>query len=314
VEEFITTQKMNPHIDPSLAIWGWEVPVYLFLGGLSAGILVLAAVSVLRKDRNAVTIQRLILAVPALLGLGMFALFLDLEHKFYVFRFYTAFIPTSPMSWGSWILLLTVPAMVVLMVATARSAWPGFVQRFDSRPALADLIRFAEQNKRGAAWVTLLLAISLGIYTGILLSAYGARPFWNSAILGPLFLASGLSAAAALAQLGSASVSEKHFYERLDLGLIAIELLLVGLFVINMMSGSLQAQRAADILLGGPMTVFFWVFVISLGLLLPMILEVLHLKSRAVPAILAPLLVIAGSLVFRFFVVEAGQLTTWISY
>jgi formate-dependent nitrite reductase membrane component NrfD len=314
VEEFITTQKMNPHIDPSLAIWGWEVPVYLFLGGLSAGILVLAAVSVLRKDRNAVTIQRLILAVPALLGLGMFALFLDLEHKFYVFRFYTAFIPTSPMSWGSWILLLTVPAMVVLMVATARSAWPGFVQRFDSRPALADLIRFAEQNKRGAAWVTLLLAISLGIYTGILLSAYGARPFWNSAILGPLFLASGLSAAAALAQLGSANASEKHFYERLDLGLIAIELLLVGLFVINMMSGSMQSQRAADIILGGPMTVFFWVFVISLGLLLPMILEVLHLKSRAVPAILAPLLVIAGSLVFRFFVVEAGQLTTWISY
>ena len=30
--------------------------------------------------------------------------------------------------------------------------------------------------------------VALGIYTGILLSALGARPLWSSAILGPLFL------------------------------------------------------------------------------------------------------------------------------
>ena len=42
----------------------------------------------------------------------------------------------------------------------------------------------------------LRFGIALGIYTGILLSAMVARPLWNSAILGPLFLFSGLSAAA----------------------------------------------------------------------------------------------------------------------
>ena len=41
-----------------------------------------------------------------LLNAGMGALFLDLTHKLYVWRIYTTFQPTSPMSWGSWVLLL----------------------------------------------------------------------------------------------------------------------------------------------------------------------------------------------------------------
>ena len=30
----LTTTRHNPLIDPSLHVWGWEIPVYLFLGGL----------------------------------------------------------------------------------------------------------------------------------------------------------------------------------------------------------------------------------------------------------------------------------------
>ena len=44
----------------------------------------------------------------------------------------------------------------------------------------------------------MLVGIALGIYTGILLGTLGARPLWNSALLGPLFLFSGLSTAAAV--------------------------------------------------------------------------------------------------------------------
>ena len=39
---------------------------------------------------------------------------------------------------------------------------------------------------------------ALGIYTGILLGSFSARPFWNSGALGPLFLVSGMSSAAIL--------------------------------------------------------------------------------------------------------------------
>ena len=30
----ITTPRHNPLVDPHLTVWSWEIPVYLFLGGL----------------------------------------------------------------------------------------------------------------------------------------------------------------------------------------------------------------------------------------------------------------------------------------
>ena len=29
-------------IDPSLTVWGWEIPVYLFLGGMVAGMMLIS--------------------------------------------------------------------------------------------------------------------------------------------------------------------------------------------------------------------------------------------------------------------------------
>ena len=38
----IEVNRASNMIDPSLTIWGWEIPVYLFLGGVTAGIMILA--------------------------------------------------------------------------------------------------------------------------------------------------------------------------------------------------------------------------------------------------------------------------------
>ena len=94
----------NHHIDPSLHIWGWEIPVYLFLGGLAAGLLVLPALLEMSKGdrRLSGSVQFMPFAALALISLGMVALFLDLEYKVHVWRFYLALMPASPMSWGSW--------------------------------------------------------------------------------------------------------------------------------------------------------------------------------------------------------------------
>ena len=40
----IATTRRNPGIDPYLHVWGWEIPVYLFLGGLVAGLLILSGI------------------------------------------------------------------------------------------------------------------------------------------------------------------------------------------------------------------------------------------------------------------------------
>ena len=90
----ITTTRHNPLVDPHLAVWSWEIPVYLFLGGIVAGMMVLAGINLLRIARGDdpkrfFSVQTPIFAI-VLLSLGMFALFLDLAHKLYVWRVYVA--------------------------------------------------------------------------------------------------------------------------------------------------------------------------------------------------------------------------------
>ena len=100
----LTTTRANHLVDPVLAVWAWQIPVYLFLGGLVAGMMIISGYFLFsgrfRNTRSACFVLPALSLV--LLSLGMLALFLDLEHKLYVWRLYTTFEPLSPMSWGAW--------------------------------------------------------------------------------------------------------------------------------------------------------------------------------------------------------------------
>jgi formate-dependent nitrite reductase membrane component NrfD len=64
-EELIVSGRMNPGIDPYLHIWHWQIPLYLFLGGLAAGILFLQPCIIFwEKKRN---YQRLLNGLTLLL-------------------------------------------------------------------------------------------------------------------------------------------------------------------------------------------------------------------------------------------------------
>jgi formate-dependent nitrite reductase membrane component NrfD len=157
-----------------------------------------------------------------------------------------------------------------------------------------------------------VLGIGLGIYTGILLGSLGARPLWNSAILGPLFLVSGLSTGAAFMMLYGLRDSERVLLGRADMGLIAVELALIGLWLTGLMTGGAAAQEAARTVLGGPFTAAFWTLVVALGLLAPLLAEWLELRHRAVPGRLAAVLVLVGGFALRWILVYAGQHTNWM--
>ena len=91
-EELIISGRMNPYIDPQLNIWHWQIPTYLFLGGLAAGILFFSALFyILRKeDEFPATVKWAPVITPFLLIFGLAALFIDLNHKLYFWRLYTS--------------------------------------------------------------------------------------------------------------------------------------------------------------------------------------------------------------------------------
>ncbi len=310
-EEILVSGRMNDLIDPQLNIWHWEIPLYLFLGGMAAGILCIAAVYYLRGRENdyktAVRITPFL--APILLVIGLLALFADLRHKLFFWQLYTNIRLQSPMSWGAWTLMVITPVSFIWSALHIKDIFPRWDWKFEW---LNEVESFFIKHKKILAWVMLVYGIILGIYTGILLSAFNARPLWNTSILGPLFLASGLSAGAAATLLISKDKAERKQFARVDLVLIGIELFLI----IHMFMGFLASTQvqidAVNMFLGGPFTMSFWIFVVILGMIIPALLEFLELGRFYIPVIVPAILVIFGSMMLRFIIVYAGQVSRWL--
>jgi formate-dependent nitrite reductase membrane component NrfD len=214
------------------------------------------------------------------------------------------------------VLIIIYPVTILQILSTLRQGYPkaaGLVDRFAIGRWVLDL---ANRYKRPIAIVAIPSAVALGIYTGILLSAFNARPFWNSGLLGVLFLVSGLSTAAAFVILMAKDKAEKHFYVLADLGLILVELVLVVLLLINLATGSQQHLQALAYLtsLNG-YALAFWLLFMGMGLLLPLVVEFMELvKENRVLALMGPVLVLLGGYVLRHVMVNLGQETAWQDY
>jgi len=310
-EEIIVSGRMNPMVDPQLHIWHWQIPLYLFLGGLAAGILFFAALYYITgKEKEYTAAVRIApFLTPFLLIIGLLALFIDLRHKAFFWQLYAHIRLQSPMSWGAWTLMVITPVSFIWCALHINDLVPGFKWKQKWLKSLED---FFNKYKKVIAWIMLVYAVILGIYTGILLSAFNARPLWNTSILGPLFLASGLSAGAAAILILSKSPAERRLFAQIDLIVIGIELfLIIHLFMGFMASTQVQID-AAKLFLGGPYTMTFLIFVVILGMIFPAILEMLELRRYHVPAIVPAVLVLFGSLMLRFIIVYAGQASRWL--
>jgi formate-dependent nitrite reductase membrane component NrfD len=157
----------------------------------------------------------------------------------------------------------------------------------------------------------MLLGAMLGVYTGVLLSSFGARPLWNSSILGLLFLTSGLSSAAAFVHLVASDEFEQKLLAKADNAFLTIELVIIGMFLIGLLSSTAVHSDAAMLLLTGPFAPVFWVFVIGLGIVIPLIIQSLAVNHKVAHTAVAPVLVVLGGLILRFVVVQAGQASHW---
>lgn len=310
-EELFVSGRNIPNIDPYLHIWHWQIPAYLFLGGLAAGILFFAGYFVVRgKEKEMPTMVKWapIIALFAII-LGLAFLFWDLKHKLYFWQLYTTIRLESPMGWGSWTLMIITPLSILWIGSYMKEMFPSWDWKFDF------LNRFEAwiiKNRVGLAWIMMIYAIILGVYTGILLSAFNARPLWNTSILGPLFLVSGFSTGLAATIWLSKNKHERKILSQIDLIFIVVELFLITHLFMGFLAGTEVSTEAAQLFLGGQFTVSFWVYVVLLGLILPASLEILELFGRHVPKWLPPVLILFGGLMFRFVMVEAGQITRFL--
>ena len=243
-EELFASGRNIPNIDPYLNIWHWQIPIYLFLGGVAAGILFFAGVFTIlgKENKMSATVKKAPLLVPFLLIFGLFMLFLDLKHKLFFWQLYTTIRLESPMGWGAWVLMIITPISILWSASYVREVFPNWDWKYDFLKTFeAWLIKY----RLWIAWPMAVYAVILGIYTGILLSAFNARPLWNTSILGPLFLVSGMSTAAAVIIMLSKDHKERKIMGRIDLLLIVIELFFIVHLLMGFLAGSEMSQKAS---------------------------------------------------------------------
>ncbi len=310
-EELFASGRNIPNIDPYLNIWHWQIPSYLFLGGLAAGLLLFASFFTImgKENKMEATVKKAPMLVPFILMLGLFFLFLDLKHKLYFWQLYTTIRLESPMGWGSWVLMIITPISILWSASYMKEVFPKWDWKFK---ILNTIEAWLIKNRKIIAWPMAIYAVILGIYTGILLSAFNARPLWNTSILGPLFLVSGMSTAAAVIMLMSKDHKERKIMGRIDILLIVVELFFIIHLFMGFLAGSEVQINAANLFLGGKFTAPFFAFVVILGLIFPAVLEVFELKGYKVPIIIPAVLILLGGLIFRFLMVEAGQITRYL--
>ena len=321
------------HIDilyPHLHVWGFGIPLYLFIGGLAAGILIFATLFYLMgKDKEyTVTVKIATLIPPVIIALGLLFLIGDLRHKAYFWQLLTHFRLSSPMSWGAWTLTIVFILSILWPLSFIDDIIEFFSQRgrkkwvkvfewiktvlYEKVKFLGKIVDWFAKNRRPLAIVTLIFSIILGIYTGILLSTMNARPLWNTPILGILFLTSGISTATAAIMWLTNNKEERHLFTRIDFYAIILEMYLIFQMFFNMTQGPEIQVKTAEMFFGGEFTAVFWALFFMLGLVVPWILEILEMKGFKVPVAIPAFLILYGGLLFRVIMVIAGEISSFM--
>jgi formate-dependent nitrite reductase membrane component NrfD len=230
------------------------------------------------------------------------------------------------MSIGSWLLVFfNILSLFYCLAWLSDDQKLALLKRLPGRVAvmLAGPLRHdLSMYRRALATFGLPVSVGVGIYTGVLLGAVQSRPFWNTNLVAQLFLFSALSTGCAVIILAlsckkDAAIAEMRMLYTFDIFFMLLELFIVIPYVIHGELSSQAIQNALRLILGGPFTLVFWLFFFSLGLLLPLVIELkemipvlfhdreLHYTRFASGA--TALLILGGGFLLRYVFVYAGQ-------
>ncbi len=307
-------------------VWPWPIAVYLFLAGLSAGsIMVSLLVKWNRHEGQESTIWDAMVKAGAILApltiiVGLLLLIIDLKKPLEFYWLLISYNFTSVMTLGVLALFVYTPIVLLFTLLIFEESLRK-IKLFSIVMPIVDLIKSFKSYAKIVEYSLFVIAIIIGAYTGFLLSAIQANPMWNTPILPLLFLASGISAGIAaniivglLFFKNSINKESVKYLLVMDLRVIMVELpIIVLLFVGMMYVGGEPLLAAKQALTTGFWAMVFWIGVIGIGLLLPVIIAFTALRNHAYKVgyiMVNSIVVLVGVLLLRFYIVYAGQLFT----
>lgn len=306
---------------PSL-VWDWPIAIYLFLIGISAG-LVTVAILLRRYHPQAGTAQSGIMRTTAvvaplsiIVGLVILIFHLTRPWTFWKLMFHYSF--TSVMSMGVMLFQVYTVVLLVWLAIIFHEEVAGLQRRFVPRMGWINaLVSRLAGFTRGLENLLMVLAVLLGAYTGFLLSALKSYPFLNNPVLPALFLFSGVSSGISVAILTAVKTfrvspdsQEIHFVHRLEKPVVGLEIFLLAAFLIGLLLGGGGKEEALMAAVGGGFWAWwFWIGVVGIGIILPLLVRMVWRSHSSLQLWLTAGASLCGVLLLRFFVLYAGQMT-----
>lgn len=295
--------------------WGWEIAVYLFLAGLSAGAMLVciylrrAGSFVLHSDGNCSSFnldscfKSGVLLAPICISLGLLLLVFDLGKPLSFYWILLKYNFDSVMSIGV-VLLLFYSPLAFLYATFAFFSNIKFIRSILFLRPIVEVLLF-------------ILSIGVGVYTGFLLSAIQKVPLWDNVILPFLFLASGLSAGISFCILigitiFKSSINKVVVSKLLHFDMIVIFIEFILLLVLFAVVFSSNTNIELSNIFSGVWGFVFFVFIIGVGFVLPILIDLLVLKNhnfKPTFIVLNCCCVLVGVLALRYFIVYAGQIS-----
>ena len=300
-------------------IWDWIIAVYLFLAGMSAG-MVMIAIYLKRKiiegdiAKNGIIKATAILAPFGIIA-GLTILIFHLSKPLHFWKLLFHFNTSSVMSMGT----ILFQVYMVVLFAWLAIIFTDLLKKLNIK--LVDTVVEKLKSFENAIEITLVvLAVALAAYTGFLLSALKTYPMLNNPALPILFLLSSLSSGAAASllfgmgyfkePLNSPAVKWIHHFEA---PVITFELFVLICFFSGLIFAGGQSEVAAlAAITGGFWAGWFWIGVIAIGMLIPLTLNAtipMSSKNSRLYIIIGTICSLLGVLMLRTFILYAGQMT-----
>jgi protein NrfD len=273
--------------------WGWPIALDLFFAGLGGGIMIVSTVADLFFGTGNLFLPASF-AATVLLAIGANLLVFELGRPFQFLRVFSRQKA-----------IMTVGAYMLSLLIVVTFAYGTFRLSFLPWHAIEGL-------RQVVAVIGLLLGVSVVIYTGVLPASMKARPFWHGPALPVLFMVSAISNGIAVHYLlvhvlssGNDVAVAEGLLSAANIALLVVELIVLFIYVLTMRaSAAPPAAQAANAWLKGRQKLAFWVGLVVIGLIAPLVLYAVAIN---ITWILASAGVLIGGIVLRFLIVYSGD-------
>jgi tetrathionate reductase subunit C len=280
--------------------FGSLIAIYFYLTGLSAGSFIISTLSYGFGFERFKPLGKIgiVLATLLLVAAPMFLL-VHVGQKLRVWHLFIFLRLTSPITWGSFLLILY-PINCIIY---------GFF-----------MFRGHRRLARIFGLIGIPLALMVHGYTGFILAFGKARPLWNSSIMPLLFLVSAIVSGIAMMILVSV-VRDRFFTKehRINTDIttalakmlgwcLVFDLFLTGCEVVVHSISHLGAQESTALLLTGPFAGLYLVLENLVGKVIPLVVVFSPRARQSIPIlVIISILVMIGIYTMRYNVVIGGE-------